>query len=496
MRLRLASEQAAPPGLPPVVWRAGLPLVAGALLALLPAPDGLAPQAWRYFAAFTAVIVAVVTEPIALAGVGLVGVIGVALAGLPFSPAQLADPGFRLPAESLKFALAGFSNGTVWLVFGAFVLALGYEKTGLGRRIALVLVKHLGGRTIGLGYALALSDLLLAPLTPSNTARSAGAIFPVARSIPEVYACQPGGSSRAIGAYVMWVAFATTSVTSSMFVTAVAPNLLAIELVRGATGIEITWTDWFVGFLPIGAPLLIAVPWLSYRLCPPDIRASDEVPRWAEQELTRLGRITSREITMAGLVIVALGLWIFGSRLIDTTMVALLAISLMLVFGVVSWPDIAGNASAWNVFVWFATLLVLADGLNKVGFVEWFGRGAAAQLADRPPLVVMTTLVALYFVLHYMFASVTAHTSALLPVMIAAGASVPGMPLRPFVLLLVFSQGLMGVLTPYATGPAPVYFGSGYVSRRDFWKLGFVFGLVFLCTLLLVGVPYLRAMLP
>jgi L-tartrate/succinate antiporter len=480
---------------PPLVWRAGLPAVVGVVLALLPAPAGLAPHAWHYFAAFTTVVLAVVTEPIALAGVGLIGVIGVAVSGLAFSPAQLADPGFRLPAESLKFALAGFSNGTVWLVFAAFVLALGYEKTGLGRRLALVLVKDLGGRTLGLGYAIALSDLLLAPLTPSNTARSAGAIFPIVRSIPEVYGSAPGASTRTIGAYVMWVAFATTCVTSSMFVTALAPNVLALEIVRHATGVEITWTEWFVGFLPIGGVLLLLLPWLSYRLCPPDIRTSADVPRWAAQELAKLGRITSRELTMAALVVAALGLWISGSRFIDATMVALVSMCLMLIFGIVSWNDIAGHAGAWTVLVWFATLLALADGLNKVGFVEWFGRGAAAHLG-RSPLAVMTMLVGLFFMLHYMFASITAHTSALLPVMVAAGAAVPGMPVRPFVMLLMFSLGLMGVLTPYATGPAPVYFSSGYLPRRDFWRLGFVFGAIFLSTLLLVGVPYLKAMFP
>ena len=114
-----------------------------------------------------------------------------AMLGLPFSPGQLADPGFRVPAEALKWALAGFANGTVWLIFAAFVVAMGYEKTRLGRRIALFLVRHLGRRTLGLGYAIALSDLALAPFTPSNTARSAGTIFPIIRNIPELYGSRP-----------------------------------------------------------------------------------------------------------------------------------------------------------------------------------------------------------------------------------------------------------------------------------------------------------------
>jgi L-tartrate/succinate antiporter len=474
----------------PLFWRAGIPVLTGVALALMPAPDGLAPYAWHYFALFAAVILALITEPLPAAAVGLVGVTFAATFGLIFTPAQMADPAFRFPAESLKWGLAGFANGTVWLIFAAFVFAMGYEKTGLGRRIALVLVKGLGGRTLGLGYAIALSDLALAPFTPSNTARSAGTIFPVVVSIPGLYGSGPGESARRIGAYLMWVAFAATCVTSSMFVTALAPNLFALELIRRATGVEITWSGWFMGFLPVGGTLLLLLPWLVYRLYPPEIRTSAEVPRWAAEELAKLGGMTAKETTMAALVIVALGLWIAGGSLIDATMVALVGISLMLIFAVVSWDDIVGNTVAWNVLVWFATLVVLADGLNKVGVVDWIGRGASALLAGHSPIFVMTMLVVLFFMLHYMFASLTAHATALLPMILAAGASVPGMPVRVFAMLLVFSLGLMGVLTPYATGPAPVYFASGYISRKDFWRLGLIFGLIFLGALLLIGTPY------
>jgi len=465
--------------------RAALPVGLGVVLAACPAPAGLAPHGWLYFAVFAAVIAALITEPIPAAGVGVVGVAFIATTGLAFGPEQ------RLPAAAIRWALAGFSNSTVWLIFGAFVFAMGYEKTGLGRRIALVLVRRLGRRTLGLGYAIALAEVVLAPFTPSNTARSAGTIFPVIRNIPELYGSRAGESPRRIGAYLMWVAFAMTCVTSSMFVTALAPNLLAIAMVKQATGLEITWMQWFLGFLPIGAVLVIAVPWLVYWIYPPEVRASEEVPAWAAQELATMGPVTRREWTMAALVVAALASWIFGSRWIDPTTVALAAIAGMLITGVVSWDDVLANRPAWNVLVWIATLVVLADGLNQVGFVGWFGTGAASLLSGYPPHAVMILLVVLFFAIHYLFASLTAHTTAVLPVILAAGVAVPGLPVPTFVLLLGFSLGLMGVLTPYATGPAPVYYGCGFISRREFWRLGCGFGVLFLGVLLAIGVPWL-----
>src|SRR5512144_2429386 len=85
-------------------WRAGLPLAIGVTIALLPVPAGLAPNAWYYFAVFAAVILALITEPIPAAGVGLIGVTAIAVSGLAFTPAQLTQPGFRLPAEAVKWA--------------------------------------------------------------------------------------------------------------------------------------------------------------------------------------------------------------------------------------------------------------------------------------------------------------------------------------------------------------------------------------------------------
>jgi di/tricarboxylate transporter len=137
--------------------------------------------------------------------------------------------------------------------------------------------------------------------------------------------------------------------------------------------------------------------------------------------------------------------------------------------------------------------VALADGLNRVGVVAWLGHGAATLLAGFPPLVVMTLLVTLFFLMHYAFAGITAHAAAVAPVFMAAGAAIDGLPIRTFVMLLGYSLGIMGVLTPYATGPAPLYYGCGFIGRREFWRLGLLFGLLFLAALLGIGVPWLQA---
>lgn len=466
-----------------IPWKAVLPLLLGIIIALLPAPQGLNLTAWYFFAIFSAVILGLILEPLPAAAVGFIGVFLVAVLGL-------AGP---KPADNIRWALSGFSNTTVWLIFGAFMFAMGYDKTGLGRRIALILVKKLGRKTLGLGYAITFSDLILAPFTPSNTARSGGTIFPIIRNLPGLYGSSPGETSRKIGAYIMWTAFAATCVTSSMFITSLAPNLLALDLVNKTVKISISWTEWFVGFLPVGIILILILPYLVYKIYPPEIKSSEEIPSWASQELDKLGKFSRKELVMALLAVLALALWIFGGNFIDATTAAGFVISLMIITGTVTWDDILANKQAWNVLVWFATLVALADGLNKVGFVTWFAKSMAALLTGMSPIVVMVVLVVIFFIIHYMFASLTAHTTAILPVMLAVGAAIPGLPIKTFALLLCYSLGIMGVITPYATGPGPVYYGSGYISRKDFWTLGLIFGTIFLVALIGIGVPYLLA---
>jgi L-tartrate/succinate antiporter len=463
-------------------WRALVPIVVGVALLLLPIPEGLKPNAWYYFALFTAVIIALILEPIPAAAVGLIGVTAATVSLLVVPK----------PADAIKWALSGFQDGTVWLIFVAFMFALGYEKTGLGRRLALNLVRWLGKETLGLGYAVALADLVLAPFTPSNTARSGGTIFPVIKNIPPLYGSEPGESARKIGSYLMWTAFATTCLTSSMFLTGLAPNLLALSLVKQTAKIDISWTDWFMGLLPVGVLLFAFLPWLIYKIYPPELKSSPDVPLWATEELKKMGGVTFKELSMALLALLALGLWIFGGELINATTVALLVLCLMVITRIVEWDDVLANKQAWNVLIWFATLVTMADGLNKVGFLKWFAGGAAGAMGGYSVMTIVVLLTAVYFVVHYMFASLTAHTTALLPVLLTAAIAVPDMPVKLISLLFCYSLGLMGIISPYATGPGPIYYGSGYISRKDFWTLGLIFGGIYLAALLLIGLPYLR----
>jgi len=172
-----------------ITWKTVAPLGIWLAIYLVPVPAGLNAGQWHYFAVFAAVIAGLILESMP---VGAVGLIGLTVAGV--SGYVESDPN-----KSLRWMLGGFSESTVWLIVGAFVFSIGYRKSGLGRRLALMLVRGLGRHTIGLGYAVAFSDLVLAPATPSNTARSGGTIYPIVSNIPRIYGSEPGPTAGKIG---------------------------------------------------------------------------------------------------------------------------------------------------------------------------------------------------------------------------------------------------------------------------------------------------------
>ena len=462
----------------------------GVVVSFLPVPDGLSRDSWVFFSLFLSVVIGLIAEPFPSAFIGILGVVTACL--LKIGPAPVSS-GDLTSDQVLKWGLSGFSNSTVWLIFIAFMFALGYEKSGLGRRIALILVKGMGSRTLGLGYAITLADLILAPFMPSNTARSGGTIFPIVKNIPVLYGSTPEENPRKIGSYITWVALASTCVTSSMFYTALAPNILAVSLL-GDTGIvPPTWEQWAFYFLPVGFILIVLVPLLTYLVYPPSLKISKSIPEWAGNELRKMGGLSRNEIVMTLLACLALLLWIFSRLLgINPTVSALLILCLMVLFKIIAWNDIITNKAAWNIFLWFGALVTLADGLNNVGFLSWFADRITSAISVFSPNIIIVFLLLAFYLIHYLFASTTAHVAALLTLFLLTAKGIPGINFPLFTYLLLFSVGLMGILTPYATGPSPIWYGFGFIPSRTFWMLGAFFGLIFFIVLVLVGIPWIN----
>lgn len=443
-----------------------LPIVVGLLIwALTPfKPDALDTQAWYMFAIFVATIIACITQPMPIGAVSIIGFTLTVLVGV----------------VDIKTAVQGFGNNSIWLIAMAFFISRGFVKTGLGRRIALQFVKLFGKKTLGLAYSLVGVDLILAPATPSNTARAGGIMFPIIKSLSESFGSSPkDGTERKMGAFLIFTEFQGNLITAAMFLTAMAGNPLAQNLAEKTAHVHITWMNWFLAALVPGLVSLIVVPFIIYKMYPPTVKETPNAKQWAENELANMGPISIAEKFMTGIFIVALALWVTSSFIhVDATLTAFIALALLLLTGVLTWKDILNETGAWNTLVWFSVLVLMADQLNQLGFIPWLSQLIAHSLHGLSWPIVIVLLILFYFYSHFLFASATAHVSAmyaaLLGVAVAAGA-----PPLFSALILGFFGNLLASTTHYSSGPAPILYGSGYITQKRWWTMNIVLGFVY-----------------
>lgn len=434
-------------------------VVAAALLvAFIPVPNGITPQAWRLLAIFVATIVGSIVRPVPGGAMVLLGVSAVAISG-------------ALPVES---ALKGYADPIVWLVLAAFMISRGMIKTGLGRRIALMFVRAIGHRTLGLGYALVSTDMLLASVIPSNGARAGGIIFPIAKSISETYESRPGPTARKLGAFLMPLIYQCDVIVCAMFLTGQASNALIAKFAKDVTGIELTYPRWILGAIVPGVVSLLVVPLLLYRIFPPEIKHTPEAASYAADELKKMGRMSLNEKLMLLVFAMVAALWMTTwLHNLNYAVVALLGICVLLLSGVLEWSDVVSERAAWDVFIWYGGLVRMAEALGETGITKRFAEAAASLTGGWTWWAALACLLLIYFYAHYAFASITAHATAMyIPflVVILAGGAPPALA----VLSLAYFSNLNASLTHYGTTPAPIYFGAGYVKQRTWWWLGLI----------------------
>ncbi len=472
------------------------PVAIGLAVFALPTPEGLSVNAWIYVSIFASLLVGLILEPIPPAFIGVIAVTVAVLfkvgpVGSGVQEAVISG------GQALKWGIKGFSNPVVWLIFIAFMIGLGYQKSGFGKRVALFLASKIGKSTLGLGYAISISDGLLAPFIPSNAARSGGILLPIITSIPPMFKSTPDKDPRKIGSYLAWTALSATCVTSSVFLTGQAPNPLAASLAAKAGTPVLDWTGWFLAFLPVGIILFLLTPLLVYFIYPPEIKQSEKIARWAGMEYKNLGKITKNELSMLFISIFALVFWAGGKSFgIHSTTTAFMVVILMIGLGVITWKDFLGNSAAFNVLLWFGTLVTMAGGLKNVGFLTWLNGVTGEYIKTLDSGVAVIVLLLAFSFLRYFFASGTAYTTAVVTIFAVLIQGIPGIDPSKTMLILLLPMGLMGVLTPYATGHSPAWFGSGYIKSVDFWRLGLIFGLIYLATFIVIGIPWINYIYP
>lgn len=440
-----------------------------------PMPQGVNVESWRLLALFAGTILGFILQPFSIGAIAIISCTLSVIFGV-FSETQ---------------ALEGFSNTLIWLIVAAFMFAAGFIKTGLGKRIAYVLLKKFGKNTLAVSYVLTFTDLIVAPFTPSNTARGGGIVFPIARSICSTLGCEPGGKNTRTGAFLMYCCYSAALTSACIFMTASSTNVASAVFIHDLFGFETTWMTWFIAASVPGLLLTLMTPVILRKLVKPELDSLTGIRSSATKELEIMGPMSSKEKILCVIFGLALLLWCTSDiHGIAAAWVALLGLSAMLCLGVLNWDDVLEQRGAWDVLIWMAVMMNFASYLSKFGLMKWVADTSSAYMAGSSWLFMLVVLAIIYNYIHYGLASTTAHILALFTafasVLVAAGA-----PIFPVLIIFSALASSSAFLTHYGCGVTPIFFGANYMSQREWWRIGLILATLQLIVWVGVGLPWI-----
>jgi len=448
----------------------GIPIA----IALLPVPVGLSAAAWKLFAIYIGAILGLMLKPLP-EPVVLLAAISVS----------------SLLLDNINVILSGYASSVTWLVVAAFLVGTAFVETGLGRRIAYMLIDKFGKSSLRLGYVAAFTDLILSPATPSATARTGGIVYPIFRSIAVTLDSNPGPSARRIGSYLTLILYHICFCTGYMFMTALSPNLLMLSFAESIVNVKVDWLLWFKAAVVPGLVMLLLIPWVVYKIYPPEIDKIDN-KALAAKGMRELGPMSRREKILAVLFVLAVLGWSTGTFTnIDSTAVAICFLAAALVGGVVSWESMVDSKGAWGILIWYGGIIGLSSGLAKTKFFDWLAKMMEANLnfIGYDSVVILGGLLFFSIIIRYLFASIAAYVATMIPVLFAIGV-VAQVPPLPLVFLISFAASYASMLTHYGGANGAVLFAAGYVDQITWWKIGAIMTIISFLVHMVIGLPY------
>lgn len=448
-------------------WLQVIVLIFGIIIWFVPTPSGLETQAWHLFAVFITAIFAVIINAMPIFTSSILALSTVVLTG----------------TLTTKQAYSGFSEEFILLIIVAFLIARGVIKSGLGKRIAFLIIEKFGTSSIKLGYSLIAADMFISPAFPSNTARS-GVLFPIVNALAADSGSKVAdGTRKKIGSYLMMTSMAGLTISSTLWLTAMAANPAGAKMAK-ELGINISYGSWTLAALVPVLTLYALIPWLLSKIYPPEIKETPEAPEAARKALDKMGPVHKNEWIMAGTFIGMVSLWVMSDSLgLDKTAIAFLGLGVLMLTNIFTLDDLRSEGNALGTLIWFAILYSMSKYLNELGFMEWVGVHIATSVSDFSWPLVYVTLIVGYVLIHYFFVSQTAQMLALFSVFLTVGID-SGVPAELMAYMLLFATNFNAIITPQGSSANVIYTGSGYIEAGEVYTIGgivtFVNTLVFL----------------
>jgi solute carrier family 13 (sodium-dependent dicarboxylate transporter), member 2/3/5 len=468
------------------------------LAAMLLIPFDLDGNQHRLAAILAFVVVWWVTEAIPIPMTALLGVVLCALLEATPPPPE-GD-------SSVDVVFGLFTDDTVMLFIGSFIIAQAMVVHGLHRRLAyrVLSLSWVGGNTYRIILAFGLIGAITSPVM-SNTA-GAAMMLPIGLGVMGVVggmvASQARGEQRVerlrFGAALMLVITYGITVGGLLLPIGSPPNLIGRELLETETGEPITFFEWFLMALPIVLVMFVAVIVIVLAFNRPEVKEVEGVEEYVREERGKLGRLSRGERnTLLVLAFALIGWFLPGlvgivagddsnaytqvEEASNEGIVAILAATLLFVLPVdwkkrkftLNWNQ--ASQIDWGTVILFGGGLVLGSLLSQTGLAEVVGSSISDSIGVSS-LFGITVVVVIVAVLVSETTSNTASAAIMVPIAISIAASSGLNPTIP-ALAAIFGANY-GFMLPVSTPPNAIVYSSGLLPITRMIKAGAVFDII------------------
>ncbi len=419
----------------------------------------------------------------------------------------------------MNAASSPYANPLIFLFMGGFLLALSMQRWGLGKRIALTVLRIVGTRPANMIAGFMFTTAVLSAFV-SNTATTA-MMLPIAASVIRLVrtqSCQDGnvknGASNNFAICLMLGIAYSASIGGTATIIGTPPNVFLVSYLSDSIAdpyrTELSFARWLLIGIPLSFVFLPIVFFVLTRvLYPVRVREIEGGEQLIRDELDSLGPTNRGEWATFVVFMVTATLWILRPALAQLSVgdngwtplagltdagIAMMAAMTLFVTPVdtkrrqfaLDWET--ALKLPWGILILFGGGLSLAAAIHANGVSEFLGSHARFVSGMSPWVVVLCVASGILFLTE--LTSNTATSATLLPVL---GAIAPGLGLHPY--LLVFPAAITAscaFMLPVATPPNAIVFGSGEVTSREMARAGLWLNLiaivlVTLLTLLLIG---------
>ena len=381
----------------------------------------------------------------------------------------------------VKEGFCGFSNIVPWLLFLVLSLATAITKTSLGMRLAYIFMKFFGKGINGLSYSIILTELFVAPVLPSNTARAASIGYPLVTSLSKyISANVKNVTEKSIGSYLSVLYSSSNAVCSSLFLTAMISNAIIVEVMR-ENNIHMTWLTWTKFAILPGIIILAVIPFIVKIFCSPKTRDLGDIQAKAKTNYETLGELSKHEKCIIATFGIMLIMWILAETIhIPVLVTTLLGLCVFYSLGIVNIKDILSNHGTFNAVITLSIIISYVNCLTAFGAIDWFNKVVTDMIGGFPPLMSFLILSIIYFFAHYFFTGEGSRIIALYSSFLSIGMSLGIDKMSVSMTLAVFSS-MSSILTHYSGPVAILMFSTGYVSPKKWLANGTTLALVIMC---------------